>query len=73
MSVFGHRYKSIDPELIESARPLQKNDKRLASLVIGKVREPVVTGECHKMRLPRVMEALESTWHEGQFSEKPAL
>jgi hypothetical protein len=73
MSVLGHRDKSIDPELIESARPLQSNDERLANLVIRKVREPVVTGEGHKMRLPRLMEALEPTWHEDQFSEKLAV
>jgi len=38
MSVFGHRYKSIDPKLIECARPLQSDDKRLPSHLIYKVR-----------------------------------
>jgi hypothetical protein len=45
----------------------------LAGLFICKVWEPVVTGEGHKMRLPRVMEALEPTWHENQFGEKLAV
>jgi hypothetical protein len=31
---------------------LQSEDKCLASLVVCKVRKPVVTGEGHKMRLP---------------------
>jgi hypothetical protein len=35
------------------------------------VREPVVTGEGHKMRLPGMMKALESIWHEDRCSEKP--
>jgi hypothetical protein len=73
MSVFGHRYEPINPELIKFARPLQSDDKRLADLVISKVREPVVTGKSHKMRLPGVMKAFESAWHEDQFSEKLAV
>jgi hypothetical protein len=70
--VSGHRYKTIDPELMKFARPLQSEDKCLASLVICKVREPVVTGEGHKMRLPRVMKAFESAWQEDQLSDKTA-
>jgi hypothetical protein len=68
--------KSAEMDRIASHLHVEQHDVKvghLADLVICKVREPVVTGKSHKMRLSGVMKAFESAWHEDQFSEKLAV
>jgi hypothetical protein len=70
VDVFRHDNVAIDAQLETPSDALKRNFKRMLCQRIGERLSATVAAECHKMRLPRLLESFQSPRYKASLGHK---